>query len=236
VIGMQRKMFAGILLILAPASGLFAQVSRADPVDLQARFGAQLKLNLPKKLEGSIGYELRMIGNASNYHGSYFDGELGRPFGEYVTLFGNYRLARITSEAVAHRFGLGGEIERKMDRLSVGFRPMFQYQEAGLDDAEQGSSQAVRTRMKVKVPAGKRVTLHGSVEPYFAFTGVYPVDNWRNTVGAQWEFMKDRKVDLYYIYRPDYSKPFYNRTYHIVGAEFSTEIKLPREKKKGKKK
>jgi hypothetical protein len=151
-------------------------------------------------------------------------------------VFGNYRLSDVKDNPISHRFGFGAEVERKTDRYSVAFRPMFQYQRAGLDDAEQGSSDALRTRFKVKVPAGKRFSLYGSVEPYFAFTGIYPVDNWRNTVGADWEFMKKRKLGVYYIYRPDYSKEWYNRTYHIIGAEISTELTLPREKPKKKKK
>jgi hypothetical protein len=231
---MQRQTFAA-LLIVTWGSGLTAQTSRSDPVDVQGRYGAQLKLNLPQKWDASVGYEARMIGNASAYHGSYFDGELGRALGEYMTVFTNYRFANLR-DGESHRFGIGAEVERKMDRYSLSFRPMFQYQRAGLDDAEQGSSDALRTRLRAKVPAGNSLTFHGSVEPYFAFTGIYPVDNWRNTVGAQWEFMKNRKVDLYYVYRPDYAKEFYNRTYHIFGAEISAEMKFPSEKSKPKKK
>ena len=233
---MQRQTRVTLLLVLACASGLAAQPTRSDPVDVQGRLGAQLKLNLPRKWEGSLGYEGRMVSDVSEFRGSYYDAELGRAVGKHLSLFGNYRLADVSSDPIAHRFGVGAEVERKTDRYSIAFRPMFQYQHAGLDDAEQGSSDALRTRVRLKVPAGKRVSLYGSVEPYFAFTGIYPIDNWRNTIGADWEFMKKRKLGVYYIYRPDYSKAFYNRTYHIIGAEVSTEITLPREKKGKKKK
>jgi hypothetical protein len=233
---MQRQTCVALVLGLVFGKELAAQATRIDPVDVQSRFGMQLKLNLPRKWEGSVGYEARMIANASDYHGSYFDGELGRPVGKHLSLFANYRLANVANDPLAHRFGIGAELEAKTDRYSVAFRPMYQHQRAGLDDAEQGSSDAVRTRVKLKVPAGKRLTMYGSVEPYFAFTGIYPVDNWRNTVGADWEFMKKRKLGVYYIYRPDYAKRFYNRTYHIIGADFSTEITLPRQKEKKKKK
>lgn len=168
-----------------------------------------------------------MTGNASSYHGSYVDGELARAVGRRLSLFGNYRFATLT-DGESHRFGVGGEVEQKMDRFSLAFRPMFQYQGSALDDAEQGASRALRMRLKTKVPAGKRVTFYGSVEPFFAFAGIYPVDNWRNTVGAQWEFMKKRKLDVYYIYRPDYAKEFYNRTYHVLGVEIITAMKLPK--------
>jgi hypothetical protein len=221
---MQRKTLGAFLLLAASGSALLAQTSRSDPVDLQARMGMQVKLNLPRKWDASVGYELRMIGDARTYRGSYIDGELGRAVGKAMNLFGNYRFASVTDDK-SHRFGVGGEVEKKMTHFSLSFRPMFQYQRSGLDDAEQGSSQALRTRLKTKLPAGKRLSFYASAEPYFAFTGIYPVDNWRNTIGAQWEFIKNSKVDVYYVYRPDYAK-FYNRTYHIVGVEFSREMKF----------
>lgn len=230
---MQQKL-AALLLILA-SGGLSAQPTRSDPVDVQSRIGMQLKIKLPDRWEGSLGYEARMVSDASEYHGSYFDSELGRALGKHLTVFGNYRFASVT-DAYSHRFGVGAEAERKTTHFSVSFRPMFQYQKSLLDDAEQGSTDALRTRLRVKTPVGKRLTFYGSSEPYFAFTGIYPVDNWRNTVGMQWEFMKARKMDVYYIYRPDYSKPTYNRTYHIIGAEFSTEVTYPKAKKKKTKK
>jgi hypothetical protein len=225
----QQKVAALVLVLFS--SRLAAQPTRSDPVDVQSRVGIQLKMNLPKKWEGSLGYEARMVSDASEYHGSYFDGELGRTLGKHLMLFTNYRFASV-ADAHSHRFGFGAEAERKTAHFTVSFRPMFQYQHSLFDDAEQGSSDALRTRLRVKKPFGERLTLYGSSEPYFAFTGIYPVDNWRNTVGMQWAFMKKRKMDVYYIYRPDYSKPTYNRTYHIVGAELSAEVSYPKGKKK----
>ncbi|MSR06499.1 MAG: DUF2490 domain-containing protein [Gemmatimonadetes bacterium] len=216
---------AALVLALANGAGLRAQTSREDPVDVQSRFAAQVNLNLPSKWDASVGYEGRMIGNSSVYHGSYVSGELGHPLRKHLAVFANYRLARVAEE-VSHRFGVGAELETKRGRLTISFRPMFQYQrEFEDDDAEQGSRGVLRTRVRAKIPATKHVTVYGSVEPYFAFTGVFPVDNWRNSVGLQWDFMKHGKVDLHYIYRPDYAK-FYNRTYHIVGVGFSMDVKL----------
>jgi hypothetical protein len=225
----QQKVAALVLVLLS--SRLISQPSRSDPVDVQSRFGIQLKLNLPRKWGASLGYEARMVNDASRYRGSYFDGELGRAIGNHLTVFGNYRFASV-EDAHSHRCGIGAEAERKTTHLTVLFRPMFQYQRSLFDDAEQGSSGVLRTRLRVKKPLGERLTLYGSSEPYFAFTGIYPIDNWRNTAGVQWAFMKKRKLDVYYIYRPDYSKPTYNRTYHIVGAELSAEVSYPKAKTK----
>jgi len=221
-----QTLVAAVLLVLASGTGLRAQTSRADPVDLQSRLGAQVNVNLPRKWESSIGYEARMVDNSSAYRGSYFSTELSHPLGKRLKGFGNYRLARVT-DAVSHRFGVGVELEAKKGPFTFSFRPTFQYQRTFLDDAEQGSREVLRARMRAKFPATRQVTLYASVEPYFAFAGVYPIDNWRNTAGVQWEFRKKTQVDLHYIYRPDYAK-IYNRTYHIVGLAFSTDLKLPR--------
>ena len=217
---------AVLLLALTSGAGLRAQPSRADPVDVQSRLGVQLNLNLAKTWDGSVGYEGHMTGNSAVYRGSYLSAELGHALGKHLTVFANYRLAKV-SEAVSHRYGLGAELEAKRHHLTLSFRPTFQYQRKVLDDGEQGSPGVVRTRVRAKVPVTKHLTFYGSVEPYFAFTGLYPVDNWRNTAGVQWEIRKHLQLDLHYIYRQDYEK-IYNRTYHIFGVEFSIDRKFPR--------
>src|ERR1041385_762391 len=108
---MQRKTLVALLTVLAPLVGVAQSQSslppsRSDPVDVQARFGVQANLNLTKKWDASIGYEGRMVSDASIYSGAYFDGELQRSFGKQLTMFGNYRYARLTG-AQSHRVGAG---------------------------------------------------------------------------------------------------------------------------------
>jgi hypothetical protein len=208
---------------LVPGAPLRAQTSFVDPVDVQGRFEMQVNLDLPKRWEMSLGYELRLTDNVSSYHGSYFGGELRRSVGSHLSVFGNYRLARLTDE-VAHRFGIGAELETKRGRVNLSLRPLFQFQHKVLDDAEQDVQQVLRTRVKASLKAARHVKVYGSVEPYFAFSGPYPIDNWRNTAGVQWEFRKDLTLDLHYIYRPDYGR-FYNRTFHILGVGMSIDLK-----------
>ena len=210
---------------LVPGAPLRAQTSFVDPVDLQGRFEMQVNLDLPRRWDIALGYELRLTDNASSYHGSYFRGELRRSVGSHLSVFGNYRLARLTDD-VFHRFGVGAELETKRGRVNLSLRPMFQFQNTLLDDAEQDVEQVLRTRVKASLAAARHVKVYGSVEPYFAFSGLYPIDNWRNSAGVQWEFRKDLTLDLYYIYRLDYER-FYNRTFHILGVEMSIDLKPP---------
>ncbi len=67
--------------------------------------------------------------------------------------------------------------------------------------------------------------MYASVEPYFTFeTGEYPIDNIRNTLGLKYEYAKNKKVEVYYIYRPDFAKS-YNRTFHVIGVNVSFKAK-----------
>lgn len=213
-----------LLSILASGPALRAQATQDDPTDVQSRFGVQVKLDLPEKWEASVAYQGRLVGNSSVYRGSYFSGELGRPLGKRLSVFTNYRLATLTG-GVAHRFGVGAELEAERGDVTLSFRSLLQHQRKVAEDTEQGTRLVLRTRVEAKVKATRRLAFYGSVEPYFAFSGVYPIDNWRDTAGLEWELLKDLTIDLFYIYRPDYSK-IYNRTYHIVGGEISLDLKL----------
>jgi hypothetical protein len=213
---------AGALVSGAP---LRAQTSLRDPVDLRSRFAMQVNLDLPRRWEMSLGYELRLSDNVSSYHGSYFTFELTRSLGSHLSVFGNYRVARLGGD-LADRYGIGAELETQRGRINLSLRPSFQSQQKVLDDEEQGVRQVLRTRAKASFAAARHVKVYGSVEPYFAFNGLYPIDQWRNTAGVQWEFRKDLTIDLFYIYRPDYER-VYNRTFHILGAEMSIDLAPP---------
>lgn len=227
MLGRKHVIVVTVALVCVPT--LHAQTSRVDPVDFQTRYSAGVALNLPKKWEASVDYEVRMVSDASEYRGSYLSGEIGRPvFSKHFSLFTNYRYARVT-DGSANRFGFGAQYERKLRKVNVSFRPMWEYQASLSDDDEPiaSSKSFLRTRLRAKLPLTKRVAVYGSAEPYFTFTGDYPIDNWRNSLGTELQVVKHQKVNLYYIYRPDYAKT-YNRTYHIVGAAYTVELKLPR--------
>lgn len=63
------------------------------------------------------------------------------------------------------------------------------------------------------------------------FGATYFVDNIRNTIGCKYKLRKDLKLDVFYIYRPDYSKS-YNRVYNIIGFNADYTIKVKKHKKK----
>ena len=213
--------------LLLPAAAAGAQTSRADPSDVQGWYQVGVDLDLPKKWKSSLDYRLRTEDNATHYRGSYVTGEVGRTVHRRVELFASYRLADVDAE-VTHRFGLGAQASRKIRGATLSFRPQVQHRLQGSDD-EQGTDAKtlVRTRLQLKGRVARWLELYGSTEPFFTFAGgaEYPVDNWRNTLGAEVEYGGGRTLDLFYVDRPDYAKS-YNRTFHVVGVNLGFDVKV----------
>ncbi len=228
---MQLVRAAGLMMVplLTYNAWAAAQTSRTDPVDVQTRYGAGVNFDLPKKWEAALKYRLRLVDNSSAYRGSYLTAEAGHSPNKHFTFFSGYRLA-VVDDGVYHRYGVGAQASTRLGATTLSLRPTLQYQLKHFSaDDEQSSAEDVllRTKLAAKFGVSQALDLYGSVEPYFTFSGAYPIDNWRNTVGIKYEYAKGKKLDLFYIYRPDYAKS-YNRTFHIIGIDLDLDLKIPR--------
>lgn len=215
-----------LVALAAVGAGVRTAAAQVDQGDLQSRAGVRLNLNLPNRWEADLDYQFRMVEDLSTYRGSHFTVQTVYHFTKEVMAIAAYRYA-LTNEGNAHRFAAGLELEAKIDKLKLAFRPLIQYRSAFVDDGEVGGDgdTFARTRLRAEYPVTKKLDLYGAVEPFFGFGGEYPVDNWRNEIGLQYAFSKGVRLDLYYIYRPDYGKA-YNRVFHVVGLtlRFSRKV------------
>jgi hypothetical protein len=218
---------ASILLLAGLALPASLALAADDTVDLQSRGGVSLALNLPGRWRSELAYENRRFEDLSEFRGHYFTVEGGYRLTKHLDLLANYRLAK-GADWTSHRYGFGLEYERKAGGFTLGFRPIFQYRTKATDDDDTGGDgdSFLRTRLQAQYGLTRRFDVYGSVEPYFAFGADYPVDNWKDTLGVRYELTKHARVDLYYIYRPDYGKS-YNRTFHVVGFELRFKAKVP---------
>ena len=194
---------------------------------MQTWLGTAVVADLPNRWEASLEYRLRLVDNASTYRGSYATAEVQRGITDFLDLLGSYRLA-VVDDGKYHRFALGAQAAADVGSLRLSFRPMLQYQRQNFADNDEQSSDEktlLRTRFRARYPLSDVVDIYASVEPYFTFSGDYPIDNLRNTAGLQYEFRAGRTLEVFYIYRPDYAKS-YNRTFHIVGLELSFDIDI----------
>ncbi|MBU6366758.1 MAG: DUF2490 domain-containing protein [Gemmatimonadetes bacterium] len=223
------RLAVALLAVALPAASppLAAQPTRADPVDWQAWYGGALTVDLPRRWETQVDYRVRYQDNASRWLGSYVTTELSRGVGRGLRLGGSYRLAQV-GDRTFHRLAAGPSWERRVAGVRVGARVLAQYQRQTFDGDDEGGSDTdtfVRTRLQLRRPLTRWLRGYVSTEPFFAVGGDFPADNWRNTIGTEWDLGKGRALDLFYIYRPDYGKRSYNRTFHVVGVQLELDWK-----------
>jgi hypothetical protein len=224
--GRARSLFALLVALGLARGGVRAVAAPVDPDDVQSRAGVRLNLDLPRRWEVEFEYQFRMVDDLSTYRGSYFTLEADYHFTKGITGIAAYRRS-LTKEGDAHRFAAGLELETRVRRMRLAFRPMIQYRTAFVDDGDVGGDgdTFARTRLRAEYPITRKLDVYGSVEPFFGFGADYPVDNWRNELGLQYAISKGVRLDLCYIYRPDYGKA-YNRLFHVVGVTLRFRTKV----------
>lgn len=216
---------AGLLVLVSGAPVL---AGRSDPVDTQSRTGVRLRLDLPRRWTADLTYQHRMVDNLTTYRASYFTLKGTYGLSKRIEALASYRLAK-APEWSSHRYALGLEYSLKRRPWSLSLRPMIQRRTRLEDDDEVGGEGAtfLRTRLKLERRITRRLDAYAAVEPFFAFGADYPIDNWRNEIGLQYELAKRVRLEAYYIHRPDYGKS-YNRLFHVIGVTLRFEAKIRR--------
>jgi hypothetical protein len=215
-----------IIAIFSISSTLFAQTSSTDPVDVEGWYGANFAFNLKKKWTAEFDYQARYQNNLKSYKGSYFSFAGSKSISKRIDLLGEYRLSKV-AKGTYHRFSFGAEYGKKFKAINWGFRVLVLNNIQDFLDPTQASQSAGywRTRLKIGFKFNKKWEGYVSSEPIMKFGGNKFVDNWRNTVGVKRKITSHTKLDLFYMYRPDYAKTKYNRVYHVVG--FNLDFKIP---------
>jgi len=232
---MKRSFAYAIIILLISSESLHSQTSREDPVDLQAWYIAGMGLNLPKKWDAGLTVQVRTENNAADFRGFYLTPEAGYKITKKSRAFLNYRHAW-TNNGSSSRVGLGFEYTFKPDRWKFDIRPQIQYTIKYADDGELSSSKWIlRTRVGISYEINKKLDAYIQFEPFFTFDrSEYFIDNIRNTAGLKYEYAKNKKVSVFYIYRPDFAKS-YDRTFHVIGLKLDFDWKTGRSGKSDKK-
>lgn len=216
-----------IALIALPVFTL-AQTSKTNPVDGEGWYSITLKANLPKKWEASIDYEARYWNNLKNYYGSYISLGVNKTISKHLDAIAEYRMA-FFADGITFRYTLGGEASGNLNKkASLSTRLLFQNRIQDDYDPAIPNSQTFfwRLRGQLRIKASKKLDMYGSVEPIMEFGANTFVDNWRHTIGMKYKINNRTKIDLSYMYRPDFGKKKYNRYFHVLGFNLSYRLKV----------
>jgi Protein of unknown function (DUF2490) len=195
----------------------FAQKSE---VDLQTRTSVSLDVDFKKGWSIGTEYRAKFNENSSNYRGSYFYLEGSKKINKYLSAGAAYRFGIVDGENF-HRFAGNIEGKYKVKKFTFSLRETYQSQKQTFIGDDEGTAENyLRTRLGIKYAITKKLDFGVSTEPFMhKKDGVFETDFWRNRAGISYEYMKNKSVNLYYIWQPDVNKN-YPDTKNIVGINF----------------
>ncbi len=226
--------YAIVLVAIVNSNSFFAQTSRTDPNDNQGWYGAKLKLDLPSGWETSLDYQARFINDFNMYNGSYTTIGAAKKIAKHIELQGDFRLA-LVEKGTYYRGSFGFEASNGFGDFDFGLRMLVQNQLQDFDDEYKDNQRDGYWRVKLETnyapTAG--IQLYVSTEPIMKFGGVRPIDNWRNIAGVKIKVAKRTKLNLFYMYRPDFAKATYNRLFQVVGVNLDYTLKIKKSNPSG---
>ena len=157
---------------------------------------------------------------------SYFTIEGSKSVSKKIDLIAEYRLGKVQT-ATYHRFSAGSEFNTKIKTIDIGIRLLVLNNIQDFLDPADATKHAGfwRARFKIGYRINKKWEGYISTEPIMEFGANSFVDNWRNTVGLKHKFSPNTKINVFYIYRPDYAKASYNRIFHVLGFSLDFKVK-----------
>ncbi|WP_064197166.1 MULTISPECIES: DUF2490 domain-containing protein [Emticicia] len=211
-----------IFTLLLISLGTYAQKSE---VDFQTRPAISLDIDFKKGWSLGTEYRAKFNENSSNYRGSYFYLEGDKKINKYLSVGAAYRFGIINGENF-HRFAGNIEGKYKVKRITFSLRETYQTQKQTFIGDDEGTAEKYwRTRLGLKYAVSKKLDFSISTETFMHDNeGVFETDFWRNRAGITYEYLKNKSVNLYYIWQPDVNKK-YPDTKNIVGINFIFGIK-----------
>jgi hypothetical protein len=200
-----------------------ASQAQKSTVDLQTRPAVTLKLDLPKGWEISTQYRAKFDQNSSNYKGTYLYLGLEKKVNKYLSAMVNYRFGLVDGEKFNR---ISGGLEGKFKYKSFTFSLRELYQSQQQVSSENIAENYLRSRFAVKCALVKKLDFTISTEPFMhKKNGVFETDFWRNRAGITYEYMKNKSVNLFYIWQPDVNKK-YPDTKNFIGINFIFDLKV----------
>lgn len=217
------KIYYKILFILLLSSTLKAQKST---VDFQTRPAITLNLDFKKGWEVSTQYRAKFNENSSHYRGSYLYLDVDKKLNKFLSAGVSYRYGVVESEKY-HRFSGSLEGKYKLRKLTFSLRELYQTQnQTFLGDDEGTAENYLRSRIGVKYAFTKKLDFSLSTEPFMHKKNeVFETDFWRNRASISYEYLKNKSVNIYYIWQPDVNKK-YPDIKNIVGINFIFGLKV----------
>lgn len=228
-----RKLLAALLFFAA-----LLVHAQEEVQDVQFWTSVQLNMDLPRRFSANVQYQLRLDNNVTSVKGSYFSAGVGYEIiKKYLSAEVDYRYVTSTQND-RHRFGFGLTGKYKLGKVGLSNRLVYQreheYFNARYESGHEPTNY-LRNRFQVKVDLPKRFDVYASMEPFIRFSNkLNNVDRVRTIAGVDWEFVKNHRFSLFYLFQADVNvkRPGMG---HAFGLNYEWDIPKFGKKKKKKK-
>lgn len=225
---MTNRILFSILLVFCVAPLAKAQYND----DFRIRTGIELNKDFHKGFQLSLQYQYRRNNNLTEFQGSYFTISPSYKINDYLNTTVDLRYA---TSPVWDRFRVASYLNThvKYRKLEYSMRAGYLYEYYLQEFSETGQflpTHNLRLRFQLEKKIIKKVKAQVGIEPVWQQeANGFQFRQFRNTASLNWEFIKNHKVSVEYLWQPTYSSE-YLYSNHTILLNYS--IYIPKFKKK----
>ncbi|MEY4876807.1 MAG: hypothetical protein RL708_1956 [Bacteroidota bacterium] len=163
---------------------------------------------LNKKLSVGLQYQMRLDNNLSTFKWSYYyfnvDYKLTSKINsQFVFQFGD------SYDKILYSTFIALSTKKRIGKLTIGYRTAFQHEQNSLlyqynREMKSNPINEWRNRITCKYAIFSKVKIYVFTEPYIDFeTATIRVSKIRNSIGLEYEFLKNNFINPFILYQPD---------------------------------
>jgi hypothetical protein len=180
--------------------------------DAQLWTSVNLEKKIIKGFTVSLSEEVRFSENITEVGIFFTDIGLNYKINKNWRISGNYRFTNKiqldNSYSKRHRYYFDLSYRKKFYQFTLLARTRFQSQYADVNSSETGHLPEYysRNKLTLKYSITKNISPYLSAEAFIPLNNpnVKGIDNMRYSLGAEWEFVKNSTLDVYYMIQQEY--------------------------------
>jgi Protein of unknown function (DUF2490) len=212
---------------------LFSSVTNAQSNDdFRLRTGIEVTKDFRKGFQLGFQYQYRRINNWSQFQGSYFAISPSYKINDYLETNIDFRYA---TSPIWDRFRFAYYLNSKykIKKIEYSFRAGYLYEYYLQEISEIGQflpTNNIRLRFQAERKVINKVKAQMSIGPVYAIeSGGLNFRQFRNTASLSWEFKKDQKISVEYMWQPNFSPQYLYSNHTLL---LNCALYIPKLKKK----
>lgn len=198
----------------------------AQSDDFALRTGIELKKDFRKGFGLSVDYQYRRNQNLSRFQASYFSISPTYKINKYFITSAEFRYG-ISHVWDRYRYAFYFTAKNNIKKFSFSSRIGYLYETFAQEvtDIDQfPSTNNIRFRLLAEYKISKRFKASISTEPIISLQYGMNMQQMRNIIELDWEFMKNNEISVSYLQMPQFSNAIYLSSNYILQLNYIISI------------